>query len=44
MQDVKVEKDIGKFNKFRWSLVAVYFIFNILLIFTYQNPSFVCSR
>ena len=39
MLDVKVEEDIGKFNKFRWSLVAVYFIFNILLIFTYQNPS-----
>lgn len=39
MQDVKVEEDIRTFNKFRWSLLAVYFIFNILLIFTYKNPS-----
>jgi uncharacterized membrane protein len=39
MQELNFVKDIGKFNKFRWSLVAVYFIFNILLIFTYKNPS-----
>ncbi len=30
---------MGTFNKFRWSLVVVYFIFNILLIFTYKNPN-----
>jgi putative membrane protein len=33
-------KEEGRtFNKFRWFLIAVFFISNILLIFTYKNPN-----
>lgn len=33
-------KNGGKtFNKFRWFLIAIFFIVNILLIFTYKNPN-----
>lgn len=35
----KTINDIETFNKLRWSLVGVFFIFNILLIFTYKNPN-----
>lgn len=31
--------DNKTFNRFRWSLVVFFFIFNILLIFTYKNPN-----
>lgn len=31
--------DNKTFNKFRWSLVVFFFIFNFLLIFTYKNPN-----
>ena len=27
------------FNKLRWSLIVVFLMVNILLIFTYQNPN-----
>ena len=26
-------------NKIRWALIIVFFIFNVLLIFTYKNPN-----
>ena len=31
--------NIKTFNKFRWSLILIFFIFNILLIYTYKNPN-----
>lgn len=34
-----LDKNNGKWNKFRWSLIAVFLIVNILLIFTYKNPN-----
>lgn len=35
-------KNKGKsFNKFRWSLIVIFFIVNILLIFTYKNPNLI---
>ena len=33
------KNDVNKFNKFRWSLVIGFLIFNILLIITYKNPN-----
>ncbi len=33
------QKDVGKFNKLRWSLIVIFLIVNILLIFTYQNSN-----
>jgi uncharacterized membrane protein len=32
-------KLVGKFNKFRWSLIIVFLIVNLLLIFTYTNSN-----
>lgn len=32
-------KHLKTFNKFRWSLIVLFLIVNILLIFTYQNPN-----
>jgi putative membrane protein len=32
-----IEKSSGTFNKLRWSLIVVFLIFNILIIFTYKN-------
>ncbi|MGC9516396.1 MAG: carotenoid biosynthesis protein [Methanomicrobiales archaeon] len=32
------EKEV-KFNKLRWSLIVIFLIVNILLIFTYRNPN-----
>lgn len=29
----------GSFNKLRWSLIIIYLIVNILLVFTYKNPN-----
>ena len=31
--------NIKTFNKFRWSLILIFLIFNILLIYTYKNPN-----
>jgi putative membrane protein len=31
--------DKKTFNKLRWSLILVFFIFNLLFIFTYKNPN-----
>lgn len=31
-------KDVKTLNKFRWSLIIVFFIVNLLLIFTYKDP------
>lgn len=39
MNEKTVDKDLGKFNKLRWSLIVVFLIVNILLIFTYKNPN-----
>ena len=33
------QNDKKTFNKIRWSLIIVFFIFNVLLIFTYKNPN-----
>jgi uncharacterized membrane protein len=33
------KEERGTFNKFRWFLIAIFFIVNILLIFTYKNPN-----
>ena len=33
-----VSKDVKTLNKFRWSLIIVFFIVNLLLIFTYKDP------
>lgn len=35
----KTPNDKKTFNKFRWSLILVFFIFNLLFIFTYKNPN-----
>jgi uncharacterized membrane protein len=37
------QKIRNSFNKFRWSLIAVFFIFNILFIFTYKNPNLLAA-
>ena len=34
-----MNEKIENFNKLRWSLIAIYFVVNILLIFTYKNPN-----
>ncbi len=34
-----MNEKVGEFNKLRWSLIAVYFVVNILLTFTYKNPN-----
>jgi putative membrane protein len=39
MDDTTVRKWGDNFHTLRWSLIAVFFIFNILLIFTYKNPA-----
>jgi uncharacterized membrane protein len=39
MGDKMVEKSSGTFNKLRWSLIVVFFIFNIFIIFSYNNTS-----
>jgi uncharacterized membrane protein len=39
MNEITAENVKGAFSKFRWSLVVVYLIFNVLLIFTYKNPN-----
>jgi uncharacterized membrane protein len=33
------QNDKKRFNKLRWSLILGFFIFNILIIFTYKNPN-----
>lgn len=35
----ETNNDTNAFNKFRWSLIIVFLIVNILLIFTYKNPN-----
>ena len=35
----KTKNDLIQFNKFRWSLILIFLIFNILLIYTYKNPN-----
>jgi len=35
----KTLNDKKTFNKLRWSLILVFFIFNLLFIFTYKNPN-----
>ena len=35
----KTLHDKIRFNKFRWSLILVFFIFNLLFIFTYKDPN-----
>lgn len=39
MNEKTANKGIGSFNKFRWSLIIIFLIVNILLIFTYRNPN-----
>jgi putative membrane protein len=39
MNEKSVQTDMGKFNKLRWSLIVIFLIVNILLIFTYKNPN-----
>lgn len=34
-----INNKVKPFNKFRWSLIAFYLIFNILIIFSYKNPN-----
>jgi putative membrane protein len=34
-----LKQGMGKLNKFRWSLIIIFLIVNILLIFTYKNPN-----
>lgn len=31
-------KNAKTLNKFRWSLILVFFVVNVLLIFTYKDP------
>ena len=31
--------NVKTFNKFRWSLILIFLIFNVLLIYTYKNPN-----
>ncbi len=33
------KEGIRTFNKFRWALIAIFFIVNILLIFSYRDPN-----
>lgn len=35
----KTKNDLIQFNKLRWSLILIFLIFNILLIYTYKNPN-----
>ncbi len=35
----KTPNDKKTFNKLRWSLILVFFIFNLLFIFTYKDPN-----
>jgi uncharacterized membrane protein len=35
----KTTNDKKTFNKLRWSLILVFFIFNLLFIFTYKDPN-----
>jgi putative membrane protein len=39
MKEKLVQKGVGGFNKLRWSLIGIFLIVNILLIFTYKNPN-----
>jgi uncharacterized membrane protein len=39
MNDKMARKDVKTFNKLRWSLIAIFFMVNVLLIFTYKDPN-----
>lgn len=33
------DKNNSSFNRFRWSLIVIFLVVNILLIFTYKNAN-----
>jgi uncharacterized membrane protein len=39
MGNETVQNDLNGFNKFRWSLILVFLIFNILIVFSYNNTN-----
>ncbi len=39
MRNEIAQNDKKTINKIRWSLIIIFFIFNVLLIFTYKNPN-----